>query len=302
MKRWIFPGLMLVVLSFCSGFAADEIRVPGIVDGDVLTLKAAATGEVVALRVREGIEVAEGAPLLRIDSRKIENQLAGVDLALAELGVKQEQVAKNLTLATADADHIERQVGRFRRLKETQAIAGENLETMELRLLQARTRQFDLRQSLKSLEIQAKTLANKRDYLELVLRDHHPVCPVAGIVTETLVSVGETVFPGTPLIEILDRDSLFVEVFVEEVELGGLRLGQRVRIAVDGNEDRALTGRIALFGQKAEFSPKYVISEKERQSLLYRVKISVSQDRDILKVGMPVTVVMNRNPTGSGDA
>ena len=48
---------------------------------------------------------------------------------------------------------------------------------------------------------------------------------------------------------------------------------------------------ISYFGRKAEFSPKYIVSEKERQALLYQVKVRVDRDLEVFKVGMPVTVV-----------
>jgi hypothetical protein len=52
-----------------------------------------------------------------------------------------------------------------------------------------------------------------------------------------------------------------------------------------------LWGTVSYFGRKAEFSPKYIISEKERKSLLYQVKIKVEGNSGIFKIGMPVTVV-----------
>jgi hypothetical protein len=41
-----------------------------------------------------------------------------------------------------------------------------------------------------------------------------------------------------------------------------------------------------------------VISEKERKSLLYRVKIAIDRDIDLFKIGMPVTVILIRNVSG----
>jgi HlyD family secretion protein len=83
-----------------------------------------------------------------------------------------------------------------------------------------------------------------------------------------------------------------VEVYIEEGEMSRLKIGQEALILVDGLETGHPRGRITYFGQKAEFSPKYVISEKERKSLLYLVKISADDHAGVLKVGMPVTVML----------
>jgi len=149
---------------------------------------------------------------------------------------------------------------------------------------------FDSRQSLRALSIRWESIQNKKEQLNLILEDYRIVSPVAGVVLEKFVSQGETLFPGNPVADILDRSSLFVETFLEETELSHLRLGQKVDILVDGMEGRTFSGTIIQFGQKAEFSPKYIISEKERRSLLYRIKVRLDQDLEIFKLGMPVTV------------
>ena len=111
---------------------------------------------------------------------------------------------------------------------------------------------------------------------------------------ETFTRAGETVLPGAALADVLDLSSLFVDVFVEERELAALKIGQEARVLVDGLEGRSFSGRIAYFGRKAEFSPKYIVAEKERQALLFQVKVRLEKDLDAFKVGMPVTVVFSR--------
>jgi HlyD family secretion protein len=114
------------------------------------------------------------------------------------------------------------------------------------------------------------------------------------VVLETFISQGETVFPGAALADILDLNSLFVDVFIEENEMATLRLNDRAKIVMDGLAGRSFSGYISYFGKKAEFSPKYIVSEKERQALLYQVKVRIDRDLDLFKVGMPVTVVFGR--------
>jgi HlyD family secretion protein len=173
------------------------------------------------------------------------------------------------------------------------SISGEKLESMQIKLLEAQTNEFDLLRSLDNLAIQSQKIENQREYLQLILKDHQIKSPVQGILMETFVSPGENVFPNTPLVDLLDTSSLYVEIFIEEQEITSLELGQRARIIVDGMENADLSGSIRFFGKKAEFSPKYVISEKERKSLLYQVKIAIDRDIDLFKIGMPVTILLN---------
>jgi HlyD family secretion protein len=90
-----------------------------------------------------------------------------------------------------------------------------------------------------------------------------------------------------------------VEAFLEESELARLKLGQSADILVDGLQDRIFSGAIVSFGRKAEFSPKYIVSEKERTSLLYQVKIRPDKDLEVFKLGMPVTVRIRKEAAGN---
>jgi len=284
---------ILVLLLFtgnCSRTDKGVIKAPGIVDGETITLKSAVAGTIRRIDMKEGEKVTEGKQLVQIDTDKVENQLKELEITGKEIEVNSQKISQKLRFLDSNIQYLRKQVQRFRRLKEKNAVPGEKLEAMELKLMEAETSQFDLKKSLEALDIRKEKIENKREYLHLMLQDHAIHAPVTGVVIEKFVSEGETVFPGTAVADILDISSLYVEIFIEEAEISRLKLNQPARIHVDGT-DKELTGTISLFGKKAEFSPKYIISEKERKSLLYQVKVTVRDPESILKIGMPVTVI-----------
>lgn len=283
----------LMNISNCSKTENNKIKAPGIVDGEIITLKAAVTGTLRQLMIKEGEKVNRDQVLVQVNADKIENQLKELEISSREIDINWEKISKKLKFLDSNIQYLRKQVQRFRRLKKKKSIPGEQLETMELKLLEAETSQFELKKTREALNVQKEKIENKREYLQLLLEDHTLKSPVDGVVVEKFVSERETVFPGTAIADILDTTSLYVEIFIEGKEIAGLTLNQEAVIHLDGI-DKELTGVISYFGKKAEFSPKYIISEKERQSLLYRVKIKVEDDPGILKLGMPVTVVLER--------
>jgi HlyD family secretion protein len=285
--------LFLMIFVNCSKTGDSKIKAPGIVDGDIITLKAAVTGTLQGQMVTEGGKVTKGQVLAQVDADKIENQLKEPDINSREIDINGEKISKQLKFLESNIQYLRKQVQRFQRLKQKKSIPGEQLETMELKLLEAETSRFDLKKTLEALSVQKEKIRNKREYLQLLLEDHTLKSPVDGVVVEKFVSPGETVLPGTAIADILDTSSLYVEIFIEEKEIAGLTLNQEAVIRLDGI-DNELTGEISYFGKKAEFSPKYIISEKERQSLLYRVKVKVKDTAGILKLGMPVTVILEK--------
>lgn len=287
--------ICLVSISACGRRGETGIKAPGVVDGDVVTLKAQVSGTVDELLAGEGRQVAADEVLVRINSDKTANQLQELAITLKEIENNREKLEKNAAFARSNLSYLSKQVERFRRLKKTNSVPGEKLEAMELKKLEVETSLFDIAKSLRALDFQKEKIENKRDYLNLLLADHVIRSPLAeGVVIETFVSKGETVFPGAAVADILNTAGLYVEVFLEEQEVSALKLGQNVRVLVDGLEGKELSGTVSYFGRKAEFSPKYIISEKERTSLLYQVKIQIEGTTGIYKLGMPVTVIFDK--------
>ncbi len=295
-KTFYYKALLLIIplvlLIGCSTGDTGEIKAPGLVNGVVVNLKAAASGAVEAVNVSEGAIVTKGQVIAVIDRKKTDNKLEALVINQKELEINRRNLRQSLNYINANIKYLDNQVERFRRLREKKAVSGEKLESMELRLLQAKTSRSDIRSKLEALEIQEEKLRNQKNMLELVLKDHQVEAPGAGVVIETFISVGEMAMPGTAVADIIDTSSLYIELFIEEREITQLKLGQTVDINVDGIKDKTFEGSITAFGKKAEFSPKYIISEKEREALLYKVKVGINSDYDVFKIGMPVTVVL----------
>jgi HlyD family secretion protein len=296
MKRAIIIVLsvFLVFTWSCGKKNSAEIKATGIVEGDIITLKSQVTGIVESFEYAEGSQVEKGTIIAQVDIKKVKNQLKEFELTIKELTLNKQKLQNKSRYVKENLIYLKKQVARFKRLKKNQSISGEKLENMKIRFLEAETSWFDLEKSKQTLDTQQEKIQNKIEYMNLVLMDHAIKSPVTGYVVEKFVSVGESVFPNVAVADILDISNLYVEVFIEEGEMAHLKLHQNVSILMDGIEDKSLSGIIVQFGKKAEFSPKYIVSEKERKSLLYLVKIKIEEDKELFKIGMPVTVVFKK--------
>jgi HlyD family secretion protein len=286
--------LISLVLFYSCRNQDREIRAPGVVDGEIASIKAVTAGTLERLLVREGQVVSRGELVAEINGDKVRNGREDLSLSEKEIANGETRAREKRQLLTANLGYWQKQVQRFERLKQTQSVSGDQLDKSRLQLKDAQTSLSDLDRSLEALQIQKEHIANKRQALDLNERDLQLRAPVTGVVLETFISQGETVFPGVALADILDLSSLYVDVFIEEQEITGLKLGQRAAILVDGLEGRSFSGSISFFGRTAEFSPKYIVAEKERQALLYQVKVRIDRDLEVFKIGMPVTVVFAR--------
>ncbi len=111
--------------------------------------------------------------------------------------------------------------------------------------------------------------------------------PLTGVVLSKNVEPGEYVAPGTPVVTVGDLEHIWLRAYVDEPDLGRLRLGQKVRVTTDTYPGKIYEGRLSFISSQAEFTPKNVQTEKERVKLMYRVKIDVPNPELELKPGMP---------------
>jgi HlyD family secretion protein len=83
-----------------------------------------------------------------------------------------------------------------------------------------------------------------------------------------------------------------VRTYVSEPELGRIRPGQEVTIRTDTPGSQSLSGRIGFISPTAEFTPKTVETRELRTALVYRLRIVVDDEHNLLRQGMPVTIIV----------
>ncbi|MBN1197076.1 MAG: HlyD family efflux transporter periplasmic adaptor subunit [Candidatus Aminicenantes bacterium] len=295
MKKWIFiMGTIGFLLAACSDDQGRAMRAAGVVDGNVMNLRSKVSGRLEKISVSEGEAVTAGRILARIDARGVLNKIEAEEIRRRDIAVQRLRLRKRRVQLEAAKDYAVSTSLRLERLHQKAAVSGDQYEQARLKRIEAETALSDNQRQQALLDVQEAAGRNREESLRLMLEDHTLTAPIDGVVLEIHSVSGENLFPGNAVLDILDTSSLFVEVFLEEAELGRLKLNQEVLIHVDGR-DEPVTGRIAYFGRKAEFSPKYILSEQERRNLLVQVKVEIpSQAADAVKLGMPVTVEFPR--------
>ena len=287
----VFILASVILISNCAEKSDGELRAAGVVNGEIVTVKALTIGRLTSLDFQEGDRVEKEYVLARIDSDKIANKIESLETGVREIHINRLKLQSRLDYFKSTEIYWTDQVARLERLRKTESVSGDELEKARLKLKEVQYSLSDVRHSLESLSAQIDGIAVQKKGLELQMEDTVIMSPISGIVLERYVSLGETVMPGTSVADILDPDSLYIEVFLEERELSSLEIGQTVMIQADGLDEN-FHGTVYYFNRKSEFSPKYIVSEKERRSLLYGMRIRVEEGQDALKVGMPVTVII----------
>jgi hypothetical protein len=113
------------------------------------------------------------------------------------------------------------------------------------------------------------------------------VAPETGIVQKRLAHTGEYVGPGTPILTVADPTDLKLVLYVLEPDLARVSIGQLVSIRADGYAE-AFQGIVRTIATRAEFTPRNVQTQKDRQNLVFAVTVNVPNPDAVLKAGLPV--------------
>lgn len=143
---------------------------------------------------------------------------------------------------------------------------------------QARAKLATAEQTLKQAQLQL-------GYTELL-------APVAGVVLSTTAEAGEYLNPAAPVLTLGETARPWLRAYINETDLGRVKLNQEVAVTTDSYPGRTYHGRVSFINSEAEFTPKAVQTFEERVKLMYRIKIDLANPAGELKPGMPADAVI----------
>lgn len=123
---------------------------------------------------------------------------------------------------------------------------------------------------------------------EAQLSDTEVSTPINGVVLVKSAEPGEVLGAGTTVVTIGDLEHPWLRAYINETDLGRIKLGQKVKLSTDSFPGKVYWGKITYIASEAEFTPKQIQTKEERVKLVYRIKIEVDNSSHELKDNMPV--------------
>jgi len=117
--------------------------------------------------------------------------------------------------------------------------------------------------------------------------------PLSGVVMTRNVEIGELIQPGIAAMTISQLDALTVTVYISESQYGKINLGDTAQLSVDSFPLRTFNATVTRIANQAEYTPRNVQTQEERQNTVYAIELSVEDPDGKLKPGMPSDVVFD---------
>jgi HlyD family secretion protein len=269
-------------------------------------------GPIVELPFDEGAKVARGTVLARIDARIYQRQ---VDIDGANQRVAEAQVAvseQNLLAAQSnvesdqfDLTQKQADLARAEDLVKTSAIS---VQSRDLARTAAQQSASSLTRDKAMVQVSDANVALARANvtaaaaklaLDEVTLDFSTLrAPFDGVIAVRQAEVGQLAGPGVAIVTLDDLDHVWLRAYVNEPDLGKVRLGQAIDVTTDTFPGKVYHGHIGFISPQAEFTPKTVETHAERVTLVYRVRIDLDNPTHELLPGMPADGTFVPLPAG----
>lgn len=304
--------ILLLLIAGCGNTENNTfIEGTGTIESTNVIVSSRNAGEINSILFTEGERVNAGDTILIIDHEALEYQLdqalAGEQIAQAQLdlmlkGARSEdikQAEEMMKQSEVNFNSAKNDFERYKQLWESKSISKKQFEDMtaryEVALAQynsAKENYQKVKKIFRPEEIeQAKGNVKKAkasvDLLKKSIHDSYVTSPLSGFIVKKFVEVGETVTPMSSLFKVSNLSTVDLVIYVSEVELGKIKLGQKAEVSIDTYPDRKYEGKVTYISPEAEFTPKNVQTKDERTKLVFAVKITVDNKNFDLKPGMP---------------
>jgi HlyD family secretion protein len=247
----------LVVQEKSSGGRSTLLNASGYVTARrSATVSSKVTGKVIELLVEEGLKVAAGQVLARLDSSNVQKSLR---LSQAQL----ESATKGLEETKANLEQAEREYRRVTDLAANKVATQADLDRAEAEAKSLRAR---LERQIADVTVAQREV----DLWEQQIDDTIIRAPFAGVVTTKNAQPGEMISPisagsgftRTGICTLVDMTSLEVEVDVNESYINRVESGQQVESTLDSYPDWHIPSKVIT-----------IIPTADRQKATVKVRV-----------------------------
>ncbi|MDH3356990.1 MAG: efflux RND transporter periplasmic adaptor subunit [Desulfobacteraceae bacterium] len=297
--------------------SASELRIYGNIDIRKADLAFNEQERIVQVLVEEGDRVTAGQVLARLQTNRLEAQIREIQAQIAaqqevvkrlEAGTRPQEIDQARAEMAAARARVKNTVKNYERVRKTSGTGATSQQALDnaLALLDVDQAQLKVKEKALNLALEGtrkediaaaknrlKALKASFSLLQIRLSDMALTSPAKGVIQNRILEPGEMASPNRPVFTLALTDPKWVRAYVPEPYLGRINLGMKAKILSDSFPGQTFEGWVGFISPVAEFTPKTVETEDLRTKLVYEVRVFVHDSKDSLRLGMPITVIVD---------
>jgi HlyD family secretion protein len=271
-----------------DGFA----RANGRIEAERVDVALKFGGRIAKVLVDEGQMVAAGDVIARIDSTELEAQVRAAEAATRQAQQELVQAKALVAQRKGELAFAKAELNRTETLAARGYATGETLDQRRSQEITANAALNTARAQIASAEAAIEASEANVAALKANLADYTLVAPRGGRVQYRMAEPGEILAAGGKVVSLLDLTDVYMDVYLPTDDAGRLRFGAEARLILDAAPQYVIPATVDFVASQAQFTPKYVETESEREKLMFRVKLQIPADilsryQDVVKTGVP---------------
>ncbi len=328
----VIPAVMLIGIGVLGGWwlfqmeehkSETEITLFGNIDIRNVALAFNEVERITAVLVEEGDRVEPGRTLARQQTNRMEAQIREMQARVAaqqqvvnrfKAGTRPQEIDQaraELDAARVRAANSRRNLERIRKTAGSGATSQQDEDDARAQTdvddaqLKVKKKALNLalegprKEDKAAAEATLESLKASLMLLNIRLADMTLTAPATGVIQNRILEPGDMGGPTRPVFTLALMDPKWARAYVPEPDLGLIHLGMKAGILSDSFPDRTFEGWIGFISPVAEFTPKTVETTDLRTKLVYEVRVYVHDPKDLLRLGMPVTVIVKQTASNT---
>lgn len=264
----------------------------GTFEATEVIVSAEGAGKIEEFRITEGDVLSKNQRVGYIDTtqlylKKLQLQTTtkAVSTRKVDMGTQIAAIKEQITKAETDKRRIDNLFKDGAATQQQVDDINSQLAVLKRNLAAA---QNSLSTSINSLDEESSAYAIQVAQIEDQLQKCRIVNPIEGTVLNKYSEAKEMASIGKPLYKIADTKNLFLRAYIISPQLANVKVGQNATVSINTADGKQKTynGKVSWISDKAEFTPKTIQTQDERQNLVYAVKIEVVNTDGLIKIGM----------------
>lgn len=235
-------------------------------------------GRIDEIRVDEGDFVVAGQVVAWMDDGQIKAQVAAATADVRQAEQLKSQSEAVIAQREAELDLARQEYARAEQLIKRGHIPREQLDQRRAQLRTAEaaiaTAQAGKTSAEAGIQAAEANLAQLRDMLD----DMVLTAPRSGRVQYRVAEPGEVLPAGGRVLTLLDLSNVYMTIFLPAGEAGRLAMGDEARLVLDPIPEFVVPAHVSFVAADAQFTPKTVETQEERENLMFRVKLQIGAD------------------------
>jgi HlyD family secretion protein len=290
-RRWLKAALALAVLIGGAGgglywwLHLQPQLPPGIafgngrIEAEEIDIDTKFAGRISEILADAGDMVKAGQVVARMDTRDLSASLKKSQAAVLQAQTAVDEATANVvqqnSLLLLAQQEFDRATALLQKGAQTKEVVDQRQQTLDAAGAALKAARDRIAESEHAMEASGHDV----ELDEVNIADNTLVAPKDGRIQYRIANIGEVLPAGGKVFTTLDTTYVYMDVYLSTAAAGKVKIGSDARIVLDALPQLAIPAKVSFVATEAQFTPKTVETQSERDTLMFRIRAKIDPER-----------------------